>query len=140
MSTGSNLGNTKYNFKWNQILRRDSNSLNSASDFLMSGWELDLRLRYGLWQVDSNDEHERKRCLDGSGSIWRKHIFREVWRVQLGDYSLGNVNASSSFWRWIELRTFKWDIPNPELGTIEWWISGLMLDPLFRLISRLNID
>ena len=27
----------------------------------------------------------------------------------------------------------------PELGTLEWWISGLMLDPLFLLISRLNI-
>ena len=25
------------------------------------------------------------------------------------------------------------------LGTSEWWISGLMLDPLFFLISRLNI-
>ena len=28
---------------------------------------------------------------------------------------------------------------NHELGTLEWWISGLMLDPLFFLISRLNI-
>jgi len=27
----------------------------------------------------------------------------------------------------------------PELGTSEYWISGLMLDPLFFLISRLNI-
>ena len=27
---------------------------------------------------------------------------------------------------------------SPELGTFEWWISGLMLDPLFFLISRLN--
>ena len=26
-----------------------------------------------------------------------------------------------------------------ELGTFEWWISGLMLNPLFFLISRLNI-
>ena len=26
----------------------------------------------------------------------------------------------------------------PELGTFDWWISGLMLDPLFFLISRLN--
>ena len=26
----------------------------------------------------------------------------------------------------------------PELGTFEWWISGLMLDPLFFLISILN--
>ena len=26
-----------------------------------------------------------------------------------------------------------------ELGTFEWWISGLMLDPLFFLISRLNM-
>jgi len=26
----------------------------------------------------------------------------------------------------------------PEPGTLEWWISGLMLDPLFFLISRLN--
>ena len=26
-----------------------------------------------------------------------------------------------------------------ELGTLEWWISGLMLDPLFFLISRLNM-
>ena len=25
-----------------------------------------------------------------------------------------------------------------ELGTFEWWTSGLMLDPLFFLISRLN--
>ena len=28
---------------------------------------------------------------------------------------------------------------NSELGTLEWWISGLMLDPLFFLIFRLNI-
>jgi len=27
----------------------------------------------------------------------------------------------------------------PELETFEWWISGLMLDPLFFLISRLNL-
>ena len=25
-----------------------------------------------------------------------------------------------------------------ELGTFQWWIMGLMLDPLFFLISRLN--
>jgi len=25
-----------------------------------------------------------------------------------------------------------------ELGIFEWWITGLMLDPLFFLISRLN--
>ena len=24
------------------------------------------------------------------------------------------------------------------MGTFEWWISGLMFDPLFFLISRLN--
>ena len=30
-------------------------------------------------------------------------------------------------------------IKSKELGTLEWWISGLMLDPLFFLISRLNI-
>ena len=30
-------------------------------------------------------------------------------------------------------------IQSSELGTFEWWISaGLMLDPLFFLISRLN--
>ena len=27
---------------------------------------------------------------------------------------------------------------SPEPGTFEWWISGLMLNPLFLLISRLN--
>ena len=27
----------------------------------------------------------------------------------------------------------------PELGTLEWWISGLIINPLFFLISRLNI-
>ena len=26
----------------------------------------------------------------------------------------------------------------PELKTLEWWISGLRLNPLFFLISRLN--
>ena len=30
------------------------------------------------------------------------------------------------------------NIFKPELGTFEWWISGLMLDPLFFLISRVN--
>ena len=25
-----------------------------------------------------------------------------------------------------------------ELGTLEWWISGLMLNPLFLIISRLT--
>ena len=29
-------------------------------------------------------------------------------------------------------------IMTSELGTFEWWISGLRLDPLFFLISRLN--
>ena len=28
---------------------------------------------------------------------------------------------------------------DPELKTLEWWISGLMLNPLFFLISRLNM-
>ena len=28
---------------------------------------------------------------------------------------------------------------HPELETFEWWISGLMLDVIFFLISRLNI-
>ena len=31
------------------------------------------------------------------------------------------------------------DTNTPELGTLEWWISGLMLDPFFFLISKLNI-
>ena len=26
----------------------------------------------------------------------------------------------------------------PELGSLEWWISGLLLNPLFMLISRLT--
>ena len=36
---------------------------------------------------------------------------------------------------WLTLETLIWS----ELGTLEWWISGLMLNPLFFLISRLNI-
>ena len=32
----------------------------------------------------------------------------------------------------------KYMILKTELGTFEWWISELMLDPLFFLISRLN--
>ena len=28
---------------------------------------------------------------------------------------------------------------NPETGSFEWWTSGIMLDPLFFLISRLNM-
>jgi len=31
------------------------------------------------------------------------------------------------------------DFIKSELKTLEWWISGLRLDPLFFLISRLNI-
>ena len=27
----------------------------------------------------------------------------------------------------------------PELGTLEWWISRLMLNPLFLVISRLKM-
>ena len=38
----------------------------------------------------------------------------------------------------VDLKCFKlWLLP--ELKTLEWWISGLMLNPLFFLISRLNI-
>ena len=32
----------------------------------------------------------------------------------------------------------KWQHKEPELGTFEWCILGLMLDPLFFFISRLN--
>ena len=32
----------------------------------------------------------------------------------------------------------KYDAMGTELGTLEWWISGLMLNPLFLLISRLT--
>ena len=64
------------------------------------------------------------------------------------------------FWIWIDYERFIWSIcgstliinnlPDqlvdldlimnclPELKTLEWWISGLMLNPLFFLISRLN--
>ena len=31
-------------------------------------------------------------------------------------------------------------LPLLGLGTFKWWISGLMLKPLFFLISRLNND
>ena len=37
------------------------------------------------------------------------------------------------------LRSEPLEIRGSELGTLEWWISGLMLDPLFFLISRLNM-
>ena len=35
--------------------------------------------------------------------------------------------------------TFERLLDNPELKTLEWWISGLRLNPLFFLISRLDI-
>ena len=44
--------------------------------------------------------------------------------------------------RYSETRVVK-TIPSgsskPELKTLEWWISGLRLNPLFFLMSRLNI-
>ena len=40
---------------------------------------------------------------------------------------------------WIGLIRLIWfELVWSELGTFEWWISGLRLDPLFFLISRLN--
>ena len=38
----------------------------------------------------------------------------------------------------IDLRYFKPSSMHSELGTLEWWISRSMLDPLFFLISRLT--
>ena len=40
--------------------------------------------------------------------------------------------------QFIYLENPLWKIIYSELGTFKWWISGLMLDPLFLLISRLN--
>ena len=37
------------------------------------------------------------------------------------------------------LRKSVYDAEKPELKTLEWWIPGLRLNPLFFLISRLNI-
>ena len=47
----------------------------------------------------------------------------------------GNASANGAF-PFLGGRSLK--ITLPELETFEWWISGLMLDPLFFLISRLN--
>ena len=43
--------------------------------------------------------------------------------------------ARNTFW----CRSENFENWNSELKTLEWWISGLMLHPLFSLISRLNI-
>ena len=39
----------------------------------------------------------------------------------------------------LHLISHRVEFKKTELGTLEWWISGLMLNPLFFLISRLNI-
>ena len=48
--------------------------------------------------------------------------------LQYIEWTISSIN-----WRWIFF------ILRSELKTLEWWKSGLMLNPLFFLISRLNI-
>ena len=57
---------------------------------------------------------------------WRLHCVSKDFIVSL------ETSLNSFIKNYIESKML------PELGTLEWWISGLMLNPLFLLISRLT--
>ena len=59
----------------------------------------------------------------GSKLIYRFKKFLKLW-----------IGGSKELSRFHKLKFMQ-----PELKTLEWWISGLMLNPLFFLISRINI-
>ena len=52
------------------------------------------------------------------------------WRVHLKDF---NLRFSKKY------PYFSFGKIESELKTLKWWISGLMLNPFFFLISRLNM-
>ena len=59
------------------------------------------------------------------------HRFKSSWILHLNRWF--NILTCN-----LVLKFNKFSPRGPELGTFKWWLSGLRLDPLFFLISRLN--
>ena len=55
--------------------------------------------------------------------------------VNLKQWIYSHNYARAENFRMIDIKI---NAETAELGTFQWWIMGLMLDPLFFLISRLN--
>ena len=58
--------------------------------------------------------------------------------ITRGEHALFNLEIKKKRRSSINLDIHHSKVISSELGTLEWWISGLMLDLLFFLISRLN--
>jgi len=61
-------------------------------------------------------------------------IFRTVQKLVFWDLKIKKSNKIE----WWGLRIALGSTKQPELGTLEWWISRSILDPLCFLISRLT--
>ena len=68
--------------------------------------------------------------LGGKG---RKGKFGKFYSVEKS-FSFCNIHKSQN--RKVFGKNNIFHLLTTELGTLEWWISGLMLNPLFLLISR----
>ena len=85
------------------------------------GIEFIFKAVIGQYNLRTVNSHWRKQCTDIQGERKR------VWGLKL---KVSTVD--------IRIKVIHSKVPSPELKTLEWWISGLMLNPLFFLILRLN--
>ena len=69
--------------------------------------------------------------LEWTTTDYRERITPTHFRPTRDLYGLKSTDITQDFSDYIVVTT-------PELGTLEWWISRSMLDPLFFLILRLT--
>ena len=69
--------------------------------------------------------------LEWTTTDYRERITPTHFRPTRDLYGLQSTDITQDFSDYIVVTT-------PELGTLEWWISRSMLDPLFFLILRLT--
>ena len=61
-------------------------------------------------------------------------IYKQINRDYYFIFKSFNIKYSA----WDPFGLYPLEKMEPEIGTFEWWISRLMLDPHFSLISRFN--
>ena len=96
-------------------------------------WPLDYRKNKGIWKcrIGTTEKMQDFKDLERTTTDYRERITPTLFRPTRDLKGLQSTDITQDFSDHILVTT-------PELGTLEWWISRSMLDPLFFIISRLT--
>ena len=110
---------------------------NKLPDLLSSSGFLNQQILNVSWQTTISKIYLylRPKLVWGESKDGKSTSFRSIFLMEFNQLVIIYLNIAQSTY---ELQLLYTSFP-PELKTFEWWISGLRLNPLFFLISRLNI-